>query len=156
MIVSVDTVDWHAHSVTDAMSEEELWERTAAHIGYFIEWAYKRGFAPADIEDDESAEIQKVIDAENTGVQYLMDFRDGVFCDDCLNEAGAQFAAYAYEGYIGHDEEMIGHEPYIGTHNQADQQIVFTYLDVRYAQFQTALQADTGGLWRRVLDFVRP
>ena len=64
--MEIDRIDWHWDAINDNVSEEEHWERAGAHIGYYIEWAYKKGFAPNNSEFNDVAEYQKVINSEES------------------------------------------------------------------------------------------
>lgn len=59
--MAIDRIDWHRDSVADDIPEDERWELAGAHIGYFIEWAYKNGFAPSDSDIHDVGECNEKI-----------------------------------------------------------------------------------------------
>ncbi len=135
--MAIDRIDWHLDSVTGDISEDELWERAGAHIGYFLEWAYKKGFAPSDPETYDVEECQKVINSEKNGIQFLIENCDTKFWEEDLNEQGQKFASFAYDMYINNLETILGHKPYTERYNQQDLQNVSKYLDKVYAEYLT-------------------
>lgn len=135
--MAIDRIDWHWDCVKDAISEDEHWERAGAHIGYFIEWAYKKGLAPNNYETYDVDECQKVVNSEKTGIQFLIENCDTKFWNEDLNEQGQKFASFAYEMYINNLEMILGHKPYIEKYNQQDLQNVSKYLDKVYEDYLT-------------------
>lgn len=133
--MSIDRIDWHWDSVPAAATEEEHWEKAGAHIGYFMEWAYKNGFAPSDPETNDVEEYQKVANSELTGIQFLIENCDTKFWDVDLSEEGQKFTNFAYEGYLENYEGVIGHKVYTRVYNQEDFQKVSDYLDKVYTTY---------------------
>jgi len=133
--MAIDRIDWHWDSVTDEISEDEHWERAGAHIGYFIEWAYKKGFAPNDPETHDVDEYKKVVNSEKNGIQFLIENCDTKFWEIDLNEQGQNFALFAYDTYLSNYETIVGHKPYITNYNQQDLQSVSKYLDKVYSDY---------------------
>ena len=131
----IDRIDWHWDSVTDDISEDEHMERAGAHIGYFIEWAYKKGFAPSNSEIHDADECKKVVNSEKNGIQFLIEDCDTKFCEEDLNEQGQKFASFAYDKYLDNFEAILGHKPYSQKYKQQDLQKVVKYLDKIYSDY---------------------
>lgn len=135
--MTIDRIDWHEEFITDDISENERWERAGAHIGYYLEWAYKKGFAPSNPETHDVAEYQKVANSEVNGIQFLIENCDTKFWDVDLNEEGQKFTFLAYNTYLRNLEMILGHKPYTEKYNQQDLQNVSKYLDKVYADYLT-------------------
>ena len=133
--MTIDRIDWHLDSVFDEIPEEERWELAGAHIGYFIEWAYKKGFSPNNPETHNADEYKKVVNSEVSGVQFLIENCDTKFWDSDLNEEGQKFTSFAYNKYLDNFERVVGHEPYSRKYNQQDMQSVSKYLDTVYSEY---------------------
>ena len=134
----IDRIDWHWDSVTEQIPDDEHWEKAGAHIGYYIEWAYKKGFAPSNTETHDVNEYMKVVNSEKSGIQFLIENCDTKFWEEDLNEQGQKFTAFAYDTYLQNFETIVGHEPYITKYNQQDFQNVSKYLDKVYSDYLTA------------------
>jgi len=130
--MAIDKIDWHRDAITDEISDDENWEKAGAHIGYFIEWAYKKGFAPSNPETNDVDECEKVINSEINGVQFLIENCDSKFWEEDLNEQGQKFAEFAYDVYLQNFETIVGHKPYTTMYNQQDLKNVSKYLDKVY------------------------
>ena len=117
--MAIDRIDWHWDSVTDATSDDEHWEGAGAHIGYYLEWAFRRGFANTEIHGS-TDEVENIFDSGVNGVQFLIDYCDTKFCDDNLNEEGQRFTSYAYDKYVENFEKITGHKMYTKNYNQQD------------------------------------
>lgn len=135
--MTIDRIDWHEEFITDDISDEERLERAGAHIGYYLEWAYKKGFAPSNPETHDVAKYQKVANSEINGIQFLIENCDTKFWDVDLNEEGQKFTSFAYNTYLRNLETILGHKPYIKKYNQLDLQNVFKYLDNVYTDHLT-------------------
>jgi len=133
--MTIDRIDWHWESVIDNISEEEHWERAGAHIGYFIEWAYKKGFAPNNPETHDIDEYKKVVNSEKNGIQFLIENCDTKFWEEDLNEEGQKFTSFVYETYLDNYETILGHKPYEKKYNQQDLKNVSKYLDKVYLDY---------------------
>ena len=136
MNMTIDSIDWHIDSIEDEnISDDELFEIAGAHIGYYLERAYKKGFVPSDPDVIEPEEYQKVINSEVSGIEFLIEECDSKFWDSDLNEEGQKFTAFVYEKYLNDLEMILGHEPYSEKYNQRDLQNVFKYLDKAYTDY---------------------
>jgi len=133
--MTIDRIDWHYDSVTDETLEEDRLEKAGAHIGYFMEWAYKNGFAPTNPETHDVDEYNKVTNSEISGLQFLIENCDTKFWDVDLNEEGQKFAIFAYEKYLNDYEKVVKHKAYTKKYNLQDKQYVFKYLDGVYADY---------------------
>ncbi len=133
--MAIDRIDWHLDAITDNVTEDEQLERAGAHIGYYMEWAYKKGFAPNNSETNDIENYQKVVNSEINGVEFLINYCDCKFWEIDLNEEGLKFTSYAYGAYINNLERILEHKPYIEKYNQLDLQKVFKYLDKVYEEY---------------------
>ena len=132
--MAIDRIDWHWDSITDAVSDDEHWERAGAHIGYYIEWAFRKGFENPEIHGS-SDEIEEIFDSGVNGVHFLIDYCDTKFWDDDLNEEGQRFTSFAYDKYVNDFEKIVGHKPYTNRYNQEDLEAVSKYLDELYEEY---------------------
>ena len=133
--MAIDRIDWHWESITDDIPEDEHWERAGAHIGYFIEWAYKKGFAPDNPETHDVDEYKKVVNSEKNGIQFLIENCDTKFWVEDLNEEGQKFTSFAYDTYLHDLETILVNQPYVDRYNQQDLQNVSRYLDKVYSDY---------------------
>lgn len=133
--MAIDKIVWHWDSVTDSSSEEERLEKAGVHIGYFMEWAYKKGFAPNNPETHDVDEYLKVVNSEKNGLQFLIENCDSKFWDVDLNEQGLKFTTFAYTNYLDSYVTIVKHEPYTEKYNLQDRENVFKYLDEVYADY---------------------
>lgn len=133
--MAIDRIDWHWETSIDAVSDAEHWQRAGAHIGYYIEWVFNQGWANPEVHSVEA--IQDVLNSNINGLQYLMEYCDGKFWDDDLNEEGKKFTSYAYNKYVENFEKITGHKMYTKNYNQQDLQSVFNYLDTLYEEYLT-------------------
>ena len=133
--MAIDRIDWYWDSVTDEIPEDEHWERAGAHIGYFIEWAYKKGLAPSNPKTHDVDEYKKVANSEKTGIQFLIENCDAKFWENDLSEQGQKFTSFAYETYLHDFETIVNHESYAEKYNEQDFQNVSKYLDKIYSDY---------------------
>ncbi len=133
--MTIDKIEWHLDDVVTNGSEEDSIEKAGVHIGYFMEWAYKNGFAPDNPETHDVAEYKKVTDSEINGLQFLVENCDSKFWDVDLNERGQKFAFFAYDSYLDNYSSIVKHDPYTKKYNLEDRQRVFSYLDEVYANY---------------------
>jgi hypothetical protein len=141
--MAIDRIDWHLESINEEIPEEELLERAGAHIGYYIEWAYKKGLYPKDAEKYAVEECQKVVNSEVNGVQYLIENCDTKFWDVDLDEQGLKFTQFAYVTYLENYETIVGHKYYAKKYNQEDFESVSKYLDKVYEEYLNNSQAES-------------
>ena len=133
--MTIDRIDWHWDSVSDEVPEDERWEIAGAHIGYFLEWAYKNGFAPNNPEICDLDEYEKVANSEVSGIQFLIKYCDTKFWSEDLNEDGQRFTSFAYGLYLANYETIIGHDPYCQKYNPLDLQNVSKYLNQVFSDY---------------------
>jgi len=148
---TIDRIDWHWDNITDEIPEGEYEERAGAHIGYFIEWAYKQGFMPDNLKTHEIDEYKMVVSSEKSGIQFLIENCDGKFWKEDLNKEGQEFTAFAYGQYMRDLEEILEDKPYSARYNQQDLQNVFKYLDGVYADYLAILQYELQASKRETL-----
>lgn len=140
--MTVDRIEWHDEFVDDSISEDERYEIAGAHIGYYIEWAYKKGFAPNAEAPELNEQYQKLINSEVNGIQFLIENCDTKFWESDLNEEGQNFTVYAYDTYVENLRSILGHEPYTEKYNKEDYQKVSNYLDKIYEEYLNDLKAE--------------
>ena len=133
--MTIDRIDWHEDAINEESLDYERIERAGAHIGYYMEWAYKKGFAPNNPETHDVEEYQKVAKSQISGLQFLIENCDSKFWDVDLNEEGLKFTLYAYDTYLSNLGEILGHEPYAEKYNEKDLQSVCKYLDKVYEDY---------------------
>lgn len=93
--MAYDRIDWHSGGDYPADLPEE---NGGIHIGMFLAWALGRGMA-GGIHLEESAEaLKRLKRRELTGLEYLLEYCDGKFWDEDLDERGNAFAADYYDG----------------------------------------------------------
>ena len=139
--MAIDRIDAHWDDAIDAVSDDEHWERAGAHIGYYIEWAFRKGFANPEIHGS-IEDIQNIFNSNVNGLQYLNEYCDGKFWEDDLNEEGKRFTLYAYDNYVENFEKIVGHKLYSKNYNEQDLQAVSNYLDKVYEDYFTRLQVN--------------
>lgn len=139
--MSIDKIEWHLDEVTNDENEEDLFEKAGAHIGYYLEWAYKKGFAPNNPETNDISDEQKLINSEITGIQYLIENCDTKFWEEDLNKEGQRFTSFAYDTYVENLEKILGHKPYNTKYNQQDFESVSNYLNQIYNDYLTNLSS---------------
>ena len=145
--MTIDRIDRHWEAITDEISDDEHWERSGAHIGYFMEWAYKKGFAPDNPETHDVEEYKKVVNSKKNGLQFLIENCDAKFWEEDLSEQGQKFAKFAYDTYLHNFETIVGHEAYTTKYNQQDLNNVSAYLDKVYLDYlaNPPLESDSKG-----------
>ncbi len=134
--MTIDRIDAHWDDATDAVSDAEHWERAGAHIGYYIEWAFRKGLANPETHGN-IEDIQNIFNSNVNGLQYLIEYCDAKFWDDDLNEEGKRFTTYAYDEYFENFEKIVGHKLYTKNYNQQDLEAVSKYLDKVYEDYLT-------------------
>lgn len=93
--MAYDRIDWHSGGDYPADLPEE---NGGIHIGMFLAWALGHGMA-GEFHREESAEaLKRLKQRELTGLEYLVEYCDGKFWDEDLNERGNAFAADYYDG----------------------------------------------------------
>jgi len=134
--MTIDRIEWHMDAIADDIPEDECYEIAGAHIGYFLEWAYKKGFAPYDPETNDIDESHKVVNSMKNGIEFLIENCDTKLWKEDFNEQGQKFASFAYDAYVSNFEAIVGHKPYIEKYNQQDLNSVSSYLDDVYARWK--------------------
>jgi len=71
-------------------------ENAAIHIGMFITWCIENDLMSEEQKEDSADDIQKVINHEMTGGNFLINNCDEKFIDDDLCELGNEFAEDYY------------------------------------------------------------
>jgi len=133
--MTIDRIDWHLEAITEEIPEDEHYERAGAHIGYFLEWAYKKGFAPCNPDTNDVDECAKLVNSQRNGIQFLIENCDTKFWNEDLNEEGQKFASYAYDTYTQNLEAILAHGPYAEKYNHQDFTNVSHYLDKVYSEY---------------------
>ncbi len=133
--MTIDRIDWYEENVDDSITGYDRLEIAGAHIGYYMEWAYKNGFAPNNPETHAVAEYQKVAKSEINGIQFLIENCDTKFWDTDLNEEGLKFTTGVYKTYLKNLEKILGHKPFTKKYNQEDFKKVSNFLDKIYVYY---------------------
>ena len=129
--MTIDRIEYHWDSVEGLFEDDDTqWEIAGAHIGYYIEWAYKKGFAPMET-DDENA----VVTDDVSGIEYLIEYCDTKFLDSDLSPEGLVFTTFIYEIYLTDYETIVGCKPFTQLYNQQHLDKVSLYLDKAYAEY---------------------
>ena len=81
-------------------------ENAATHIGMFLAWCICNNLASDELKEDSGEDIEKVINGNMTGAQFLINNCDGKFCDNDLSEIGQKFAADYYNGDSAFSKEF--------------------------------------------------
>ena len=96
-----DKAKWHFDSTNPKLSDDERWERAAAHIGVFVRWLAERGFL---LPGEAGAECNNVIAlvrvGNTTGTKFLRDCTDFTFSSDNVEASVHPFVS-AYMGDKG-------------------------------------------------------
>jgi hypothetical protein len=124
--MAIDRIDWHASA--ENFPEDMPEENGGNHIGYFMEFLYKRDFLP-DNPDSAVEEYMKVKNDEVTGLRFLIDNCDGKFWDVDTNEEGLKFTNYIYDYYLGEIVNILGDIPYERNYSAEDYQTVEKWLE---------------------------
>jgi hypothetical protein len=71
-------------------------ENGATHIGFFLAWAFHRGFVGELHLEEDQDQLAAVLAREITGREFLLTCCDEKFTDEDLSEEGNAFAAAYY------------------------------------------------------------
>ena len=103
--MAYDKAEWHL----DDWPEDVPEENAGTHIGLFLAWCFKQGFAGELHTDDVPRQVREVVTGKMTGREFLTRYCDGAFTDEDLNDEGNAFAAayYETEDYLEDFEELF-------------------------------------------------
>lgn len=123
--MTIDRGDYH-------FEDAQTWERACRHIGLFLWWASERGLA----SEDHHPAVLRCGATEHIILQC-----DTKLWVDDLNDAGNDFAADAYDSYLGEVTEYAGRLG-VGDYDipEADATTThfFVWLDSRLAVFTSS------------------
>jgi len=135
-----DRADWHYGG--DYPSDLPP-ENGGTHIGMFLAWAIVRDLEGRLLRENSANALAAVKARRMTGREFFFSECDEKFWAECLNEAGAAFAAAYYEpedGYL-HDYEMVLGSDLPSLYHVADTWENFDkisrLLDKRYQQWKS-------------------
>ena len=94
-MATIDRMDWH---YADNFPKNLPEENSGTHIGFYLTWIIQNDLIGEMHSEDSPDEIQTIKSREMTGREFLIDFCDGKFWDDDLNEEGLDFTLYYYTG----------------------------------------------------------
>ena len=133
--MTIDRIEYHWDSVEGLFEDDDTqWEIAGAHIGYYIEWAYKKGFTPME-EDNENEGALEVVIGDVSGIEYLIEYCDTKFLDSDLSPEGLAFTTFVYDTYLTDYEKIIGCKPFTQLYNPQHLEKVSLYLDKAYTQY---------------------
>lgn len=130
--MAIDRIDWHSGS--DNFPPNKPYENGGNHIGYFMEYLYKRDFLP-DNSNGEYAieEYIKVKNGEVSGLKFLIENCDEKFWEADTNEEGLKFTKYIYDYYLENIENILGHSSYEYTYSNEDYKQIEKWMDAQFS-----------------------
>lgn len=90
----IDKIDWHSGG---DFPEELPYENGGTHIGFYIQWIIENDLIGEFLKDESDEALKSVLNNSITGRDFLIDYCDGKFWDECLNQKGLEFTNYYYE-----------------------------------------------------------
>ncbi|HEX6812342.1 MAG TPA: hypothetical protein VF384_12010 [Planctomycetota bacterium] len=134
-----DRADWH---YADGFPEDLPPENGATHIGMYLSWALRRGFAGKLHVEHSAAAVAAVREGRTSGRTFLIEQCDEKFWEEDLDDAGNQFTGAYYESrYLADYSECFGRATasiYEVADTAANQRIVDAVLDRRLAEWKQA------------------
>lgn len=97
-MATFDRIDWHN---CGDYPENLPAENGGTHIGIYLAWIIENDLIGDLHRDDSQEALQKVLDREITGRDFLIEMCDEKFWDEDLNEEGIEFTKYYYESEVG-------------------------------------------------------
>lgn len=96
-MIKYDDAEWHAGG---DFPKDLPGENGATHIGYFITWCIENNLISEFLVDEHAKDLQRIVNREISGRDFLLNNLDGKFTDEYLNEEGNAFAIdyYSAEG----------------------------------------------------------
>jgi hypothetical protein len=108
-------------------------ENGATHIGFFVSWCIDNDLISAFQLEEAGEDVQRVKNREITGRDFLLQYCDGKFTDEDLNNLGNAFAQDYYESET---EFAKQYGSYLSNYNTAIEK-VFTMLKI-FGKFMKA------------------
>lgn len=92
-----DDAEWHAGG--DFPKDLSV-ENGATHIGFFLTWCIENNLISELLIDENATDLQRIVNREISGRDFLLSNLDGKLTDEDLNEEGNAFAIdyYSAEG----------------------------------------------------------
>lgn len=137
-----DDATWHSGGKFPGGSPPEY---GGTHIGLLLKWCFLKGWAGELHLEESSEDLQKVVNGEMTGTDFLFRNCDGKFTDEDLNEEGNAFIGvyYGEDGpYLSDYAAAFADLMYVASEDEHDFQRFAQMVDQRY-------KAATGGLKKR-------
>lgn len=108
-MASIDRMDWHYGG---DFPENLPQENGGTHIGMFLTWIIENDLIGELHREDSQEAIQKVINHQMTGRDFLIEQCDEKLWEDDLNEQGLLFTKHYYEPdiYIQDYSELLATE----------------------------------------------
>lgn len=108
-MASIDRMDWHYGG---DFPENLPQENGGTHIGMFLTWIIENDLIGELHREDSQESIQKVINHQMTGRDFLIEQCDEKLWEDDLNEEGLLFTRHYYESdmYIQDYSELLATE----------------------------------------------
>lgn len=78
----------------------------ATHIGMFLAWLLRKGYASEELLEDAEEEIEQLQNEQLTGAQFLLHVLDEKFTSQDLNDEGNAFTLAYYQGE-DHDSKFV-------------------------------------------------
>lgn len=95
--MAIDRIDWHSGGDFPEHLPEE---NGGTHIGMYLAWIIHNNLIGQLHRDDSKEALEKVLNKQMTGRDFLIEMCDEKFWDEDLNEEGAAFTKYYYESEI--------------------------------------------------------
>ncbi|MDO4878130.1 MAG: hypothetical protein Q3966_02400 [Neisseria sp.] len=95
--MAIDRIDWHYEA--DGFPDGAPDRQAGAHIGFFLAWAFSRGFAGEGHLEDDGDELADLAARRISGTDFLIRMCDGKLWDEDFNEEGAAFAQDYYANH---------------------------------------------------------
>jgi hypothetical protein len=96
-MASIDRMDWHYGG---DFPENLPQENAGTYIGMFLTWIIENDLIGEMHREDSQEAIQKVMNHQMTGRDFLIEQCDEKLWEDDLNEEGLLFTRYYYESDI--------------------------------------------------------
>ena len=127
-----DDASWHSGG---EFPEDSPPEYGATHIALFLKWCFLKGWAGELFTEEAPEELQEIIDGKISATEFFLDFCDGKFISDFLNDEGNQFAEqyYGRNGlYLLDYEQHFGDLMYVKPEKDHDFDKFSEMLEKRY------------------------
>lgn len=145
--MAIDRADWHHGGDYPAGLPPE---NGGTHIGMYLGWAFKRGFAGQVHLDDEADAVEAVRQGRLSGRDFLFDHCDEKFTSESLDEEGMSFTeSYYDERYLDDycDCFTEGESIYHVENSPQNQALIEAKLDERLAAWRNPASKPWWRFW---------